>query len=102
MSFSMDLTALSDMWRWKWHKWKPFGEYVAFAHYFVAPCPPTTLQPYRRSNGIFYISKRQSKMVDNSASYPVYSRHSKLPWIASYKFVEKHMQTALITQEIFN
>ena len=25
MSLAMDSTALCDMWRWKWHKWMPFG-----------------------------------------------------------------------------
>ena len=25
MSLAMDLAALCDMWRWKWHQWMPFG-----------------------------------------------------------------------------
>ena len=25
MSLAMDLTALCDTWRWKWHQWMPFG-----------------------------------------------------------------------------
>ena len=25
MSLAMDLAALCDIWRWKWHQWMPFG-----------------------------------------------------------------------------
>ena len=53
-----------------------FSEDVAFAHHCMAPCPPT---PYRSTSGIGYAGTRLSKMVSNSASYPVYSRHSELP-----------------------
>ena len=46
-----------------------------------------------------FTSKKPSKMVGNSASYPVYSRHSELPWIAVD--LEKHMLAALIILEVY-
>ena len=47
-----------------------FSEDVAFAHHFMATCPPTTLPPYRSAAGIGYASKKLSKMAGNLASYP--------------------------------
>ena len=43
ISLAMDLAALCDMWRWKWHQWMLFdwfSENVTFVHHFVAPRPP--------------------------------------------------------------
>ena len=51
---------------------------VAFTHYFKASCPPLTLPLYRSASGNSYTSNKHSKMVGNSASYPVYSRNSQL------------------------
>ena len=48
MSLTMDLAALCDMWRWKWHQWMPFtvfSEDIAFAHHFVAPRLPPPSHP---------------------------------------------------------
>ena len=49
-----------------------FSEDVAFARHFIA-------LPYRSGSGVGDASKKLSKMAGNSASYPVYTRHSKLP-----------------------
>ena len=43
---------------------------VAFACHFVATHPPP---PYSNASGIGYASKKLSKMVDNSACYPLNS-----------------------------
>ena len=34
-----------------------FSEDVAFAHHFVATCPPPTLPPYRSVSGVGYASE---------------------------------------------
>ena len=55
------------------------SEDVAFACHFVVPHLPPTIPLYSRSTiDIGYNSKKLSKMVGNSASYPVHSRHSEL------------------------
>ena len=61
MSLSMDLTALCDMWRWKWHQWMPFGWFW----WRRSLCPPLcgfpstpTLPPCRSATGIGYASKK--------------------------------------------
>ena len=44
----MDLTALCDVWRGKWHQWIPFGcfsEYVAFTRHFVSTRLPPPSHP---------------------------------------------------------
>ena len=48
-----------------------FSVYVAFARHFVATRLPPTLPPYRSANGIGYASNKLSKIVGNSASYPL-------------------------------
>ena len=59
-----------------------FSEDIAFACHIVAPYPPPPSHPI----GVLVVLappvKKLSKMVGNSASYPVYSKHSELPWIA--------------------
>ena len=50
-----------------------YSEDVAFARHFIAPRPPYS------TSGVCYASKKLSKMVGNSASYPVYSRLNELP-----------------------
>ena len=49
-----------------------FSVDVALAHHIVANYLPTLL-PYRSASDIGYASKRLSKMVANSASYPLNS-----------------------------
>ena len=52
-----------------------FSEGVAFPHHCVVPQPPPS-HPIT----VLVVFKILAKMVDNSASYPVYSRHSeKIP-----------------------
>ena len=61
ISLAMNLAALCDMWRWKWHQWMSFGcfsEDIGFAHHFVASRLPLTFQPYKRAIGIGYTSKK--------------------------------------------
>ena len=69
---SIYLTALCDMWRWKWHQWMPFGCFW-WRRSLCPPLrgyPPTpTLQPCRSATDIGYTSKKLYKMVGNSASY---------------------------------
>ena len=68
MSLDMDLAALCDMWRWKWHQWKSFpyfSEYVDFACHFVATRQPFTLPSYRSVSGIGYASKNYLKWREN-------------------------------------
>ena len=55
-----------------------FSEDIVFGYHSVAPCPSLTLPPYRSASGIGYASKKQSKMVENLASYPLHSRYSEL------------------------
>ena len=48
MSFTMDLAAFCNKWRWKWHQWKSFGcfiEDVAFAHHLVTHHLPPPSYP---------------------------------------------------------
>ena len=82
MSLATDLTALCDMWRWKWHQWMPFGWRHSLCLPLCGSPPASTLPPYNSSSGSSYTSKTLSKMMGNSANYPVYSRYSELPWIA--------------------
>ena len=80
MSMAMDLAASSDMWRWNGTNGchlAGFSEDVTFACHFVAPHLPPTLPPYKSASGVGYTTKKLSKMVGNSASYWVYSRHSE-------------------------
>ena len=76
MSLSMNLVALYDMWRWKWHQWKSFGCF----QWRRSLCPPLcgylptlTLPPCKGVSGIGYTGKELSKMVGSSASYPLNS-----------------------------
>ena len=59
-----------------------FGEDVAFPHHFVAPHLPMTLPPIALLVILATPVKKLSKMIGNSASHPVYSKHSELPWIS--------------------
>ena len=45
MSLAMDLAALCDMWRWKWHHLAGFSQDVAFARHFMATRPPPPSHP---------------------------------------------------------
>ena len=79
MSLVMDAPALCDMWGKNGINGSHlavFNEDKAFACHFVTP---RLLPPYRSASGIGYASKKLSKMMNISASYPVYSRHSELP-----------------------
>ena len=62
MSLAMDLAALCDMWRWKWHTngchLAVFIVNVAFARHFITTHP---LPPYRSASGIDYASKNYLK-----------------------------------------
>ena len=60
----MDLAALCDMWRLKWHQGKSFGcfhEDLVFSRHFLAPHLAPTLLPYRSASGIGYDSKKYLK-----------------------------------------
>ena len=57
------------------------SEDIAFAHHFVAPHLPPS-HPIGALVVLAMPVKKLSKMVGNSANYPVYSRRSKLTWIA--------------------
>ena len=72
-----------------------FSEHIAFAHHFVAPCPPVgTLV-------VLATPVKLSKMVGNSDSYPVQYRHSELSTLNSYRFVEKHLQADLFILKMY-
>ena len=54
MSLAMDLAALCDMWRWKWHQWWPFGcfEWSHSLYLSLHGYPPApTLPPCRIASG---------------------------------------------------
>ena len=60
MSLANDLTALCDMWRWKWHQWMPFGWFKWRRSHCPPLCgylPAPTLPPCRSATGICYASK---------------------------------------------
>ena len=87
MSLVMDLAALCDTWGENGTN----GCYLAvitedidFALHFVALRSPFILPPYRSASGIGYTNKNYLKIAGNSASYPVYSGHSELSWMAIY------------------
>ena len=52
-SLAMDLAALCDLWRWKWHQWIPFGWFwwrsslcLPLCGYPPTPHPPTLYECY--------------------------------------------------------
>ena len=70
MSLAMDLPALCDMWRWKWHQRMPFGWFWWRRSF----CPPLRgYPPSGSATDIGYTSKKLSKMMGNSASYSPHS-----------------------------
>ena len=87
MRLAINLAALCDIWKWKWNQWKSFGCFY-WRHSLCLPLhgslPTPTLPLYRSASGsgICYASKYLSNIADNLTSYPVYSRHNELPWIA--------------------
>ena len=72
MSFAMDLVALFDMWREKWHQWMHLAVFsidVAFAHRFVATHPSPPSHPVRILMVLAMTVKKLPKMTGNLASY---------------------------------
>ena len=55
-----------------------FSDDIVFSCHFVASCLPHALPHYRSARDNGYASKKLSKMVGDSASYPVYNRYSEL------------------------
>ena len=85
ISLAMDLAAWCDMWRWKWHQWMPFDCFSEDVTFAATLSLPTCSPPSHLIEVLVVLAtpvKILSKMAGNSASYPVYSRHSELPWIA--------------------
>ena len=61
ISLAMDLAALCDMWKWKWHQWMPFGRFYWRHSLFLPLCgylPTPTLPPYRSATGIGNTTKK--------------------------------------------
>ena len=56
-----------------------FSEDLAFSSHFMVPRPPPISHPIGVLVVLATPAKILSKMVGNSVSYPVYSRHSELP-----------------------
>ena len=81
ISLAMHLVALCDIWRWK----MALMEIIwLFLVWICSLCPPLcgSLSTPHPIGVLVVLTTPVAKMVGNSASYPVYSRHSKLPWIA--------------------
>ena len=72
MCLAMDLAALRDTWRWKWHQWMSFGcfsEYVSFpATSWLPARPPPSHARCGSASGIGCVSKKLSEIEGNSAS----------------------------------
>ena len=69
---AMELAALCDMWRWKWHQWMPFGCFQCWHSLFLPLCeyPPAhpSLPPHGSASGIGYASKT-TIWIDGQFSY---------------------------------
>ena len=74
-----------------------FSVDIPFSHHFVAAYPPPTLPPSKNATGINIgcTSKKLSKMVGNSASYPLNS------WgINSYRIIANFMQASVFLSKL--
>ena len=73
----MGLAALCDLWSENGTNRCHFAVFtidIAFACHLVATHQLPTLLPYRSASGIGYTSKKLSKMVGDSATYPLHSQ----------------------------